>query len=91
MLSDKAWQNLTETEQIAYIRKLYGAKQIEVKTRKCLKCDGAFESEGDFNRICTKCSGRDIRSDERFGRRYGQTENKKLVQELEDIEGEEVW
>lgn len=43
-------------EKVNGFRKQMGLEKIEIKKRKCLRCDKEFKSEGANNRMCDHCN-----------------------------------
>ncbi len=44
-----------DLKQINEARRLSGLKEINTKSRHCLRCGRDFVSEGDHNRLCDFC------------------------------------
>ena len=51
-----------EIKNINKCRSRVGMKKLNIKKRKCLKCNKRFESEGNHNRICELCKRRNAYS-----------------------------
>lgn len=47
-------------EDIDLARKHCGLNEISKKKRQCLKCNKFFISPGNWNRICEKCNGKTL-------------------------------